>query len=494
MENSGVHRGEPAMAVPGVDRWWFGLERKWWVLIAIGVGAFMGALDGAVVNAAVPLILRSYGAPLSSIEWVVMAYLLTIASLLLTFGRLGDIVGHKGVYIGGFAAFILGSLLCGLAPSEWWLVGFRAFQALGAAMLIASAPAILTNAFPASQRGQALGTQGTMTYLGVMVGPALGGFIADHLGWQWIFYINVPIGIVATALALAVIPKVKSASGKRESFDPSGAVAMTIGLALLLLALSHGQEWGWSSPAVIAMIVLALVLLVAFTLIERVVAFPMVNLGLFRDRLFSAATSAALINYICAYAVAFLMPFYLLQGRGYSPTAAGLLLTGMSLTMAIAAPLSGALSDRIGSRLPSSLGMAITAVSLLALAFLRPDAAGADIVWRIALVGLGTGLFVSPNSSAIFGSTPPQQRGVASGIVGLARTVGMVLGVAIGGAVFNAGIVRWTPVVGDQALFYGIREAFVVAAAIAVLGTAISLVRGPSPAHPGPPETRQRPG
>ncbi|MBI4321199.1 MAG: MFS transporter [Chloroflexi bacterium] len=481
--------GERAVASLSSAKLWLGLERKWWVLLAIGLGNFMTTINSGVVNTSLPLILKSFGGTFSSIEWVVLAYLLTLASLLLTFGRVGDIVGHKPVYVGGFAVFILGAVLCGLAPSEWWLVAFRAFQGLGAAMLAANSPAILTNVFPPSQRGQALGLQGTITYLGLMVGPSLGGYIADSFGWQWIFYINVPVGVVATLLAVAVVPIVESTK-KREGFDPFGAATVTVGLALLLLALSHGQEWGWTSPTTFATLFVSIALLVSFVRIERLVQFPMVDLTLFGNRLFSAGTTAALVNYMCTYAVTFLMPFYMLQGRGYSATTAGLLLTGMSLTMAVVAPLSGALSDRIGSRLPSSLGMAITAISLVDLAFLGPDSTYEAIVLGLVLVGLGVGLFVPPNSSALLGAAPPQRRGVASGIVAMARNSGMVMGVAVAGAVFSAGIARWTPLTPELALFNATREAFLALAGIAAVGTAVSLLRGPQLANDEPPKDR----
>ena len=489
MRENGVRPVERVMESPSAEKWWFGVERKWWLVAALGIANLMASLDGSVVNTSLPLIMRSFGGPLSSIEWVMMAYLLTTVSLLLTFGRLGDILGHKRIYVCGFGVFILGSALCGVAPSVWWLVAFRALQAGGAAMLMANSAAILTNAFPANQRGQALGLTGTAVSIGLMLGPSLGGYISDRFGWPWIFYINVPIGIVATLLALLVIPASKSAAQRREGFDPAGTITVGAGMTLLLLGLSHGQDWGWSSPTVIVMLGLALVLLVTFVWIERRVRFPMLDLNLFGNRLFSAANSATLIIYICVYSVTFMMPFYLLQGRGFTPTTTGLLISGMPLAMAVVAPFSGALSDRVGSRLPSSLGMAITTLGLVALALIGPDTTNESLLLRLMLVGLGVGIFVSPNISAILGSVPPQQRGVASGIASMGRNAGMVMGVAIAGAVFNAGLARWTPVAPDMALFNSIREAFIAAAAVGAIGTVVSLMRGPKSPLAGRPGT-----
>lgn len=494
MRQSSVGRGEPMLDSVGTEKRWLGVERKWWTLVAVGVGTFVTAMGGAAVNTVLPLIANTYGASLSTIEWVVMAYLLAVSSLLLTFGRLGDMLGHKRVYAVGFLVLIIGSALAGMAPTEWLLVASRAVQGVAGAMLMASSPAIITGAFPASQRGQALGMQGTMTYLGLTIGPSLGGFISDTVGWHWVFLINVPIGVVATGVALSVIPTDKPI-GRRERFDPIGAGAMTVGLALLLFALSKGQEWGWNSPAIVVMLVAAVGLLSAFVWIEKTVRFPMVDLTLFGNRLFSAATSSALLNYMCAYAVVFLMPFYLVQGRGFSPSFAGLLLSAMSLMMAAVAPLSGVLSDRIGSRLPSTAGMVFTAAGLVTLSFLGPNVGEVDIIWRLMLTGLGLGVFASPNTSAILGSVPPQRRGVASGITAMARNTGMVLGVAIVGALFSSGLARWTPVSPDLAFYEAIRETYLAVAVIAVIGAAISLVRGPQQAMAIPPARGgQKPG
>ena len=225
-------------------------NRKWWVLVAIGVGTFMSALDGSVVNTTLPVIRNAFGSDVATIEWVVTTYLLTVSGLLLSVGRLGDLRGHKQVYITGFVVFLLSSALCGMAPTAAALVGFRGIQAVGAAMLAANSPAILTKNFPASQRGRALGLQATMTYLGLTTGPALGGALAGWLGWRAIFYINVPVGAVALALSARFIPS-DTATERRERFDLSGALSFLVGLVLLLLALNQGHAWGWISPLLV---------------------------------------------------------------------------------------------------------------------------------------------------------------------------------------------------------------------------------------------------
>ncbi len=451
-----------------------GAQRKWLVLLAIGVGSFMAALDGSVVNTVLPLIRAAFGSSVAEIEWVVTIYLLVVSGLLLTFGRLGDIRGQRSVYLAGFAIFTLGSGLCALSPGAGALIAWRGAQALGAAMLAANSPAILTKIFPPGQRGRALGLQATMTYLGLTVGPSLGGWLAGRFGWRAVFTINLPIGALALALCARVLaPDPPPARGER--FDPAGALTFLAGLVSLLLALNLGHAWGWVSPSILALLVIAALALGAFIVIERRVPQPMLDLALFRRRLFTAAAATAFLNYICIFSVVFLMPFYLIQGRGLTPAEAGILLTAQPLVMAVAAPLSGALSDRIGSRLLSSLGMLILGIGLAFLAGLGPTTPLPTVALLLCVVGLGTGIFVSPNTSALMGAAPRDRQGIAAGVQATARNVGMVTGVGIAGALFTTVLARQGA---DLGLYFGVRLAFLVAAGVAVLGALVSTSRG----------------
>jgi EmrB/QacA subfamily drug resistance transporter len=453
------------------------VDRKWWILLAVGIGTFMSALDGSVANIILPVVSRAFQTDIATIEWVVTIYLLVVSGLLLSFGRLGDLYGHKPVYVSGFVIFVLGSAMCGLAPTGAALIAFRAFQALGAAMLLSNSPAILTKNFPAAQRGQALGLQATMTYLGLTVGPSLGGWLTDRFGWHAVFFINVPVGLLALALSIRFIPR-DPAAERVEGFDRAGALAFTAGLVALLLALNQGSAWGWTSPAILALSLAAVLVLTAFIRIEQRVEHPMLDLSLFRQRLFSAATASAVLNYICIYSVLFLLPFYLIQGRGLTPEQAGLLLTAQPLIMAIAAPLSGTLSDRIGSQLPGTLGMAILAVGLFLLSRLGPDSPQSSVIVALAIVGLGTGMFVSPNNSALMGAAPRHRQGIAAGVLATARNIGMVLGVGMAGAIFTTVQTLGTAAGTSTALFDGIHVSFLAATGVAVLGTLTSAVRG----------------
>jgi len=348
---------------------------------------------------------------------------------------------------------------------------------LGGAMLLANAPAILTKSFPAAQRGQALGLQSTMTYLGLTVGPSLGGWLTSQFSWRAVFYINVPVGLFALWLSLRVIPR-DAATENTERFDAAGAFTFMAGLVALLLGLNQGHAWGWTFAPTLALLASAVILLGVFLFIERRVASPMLDLSLFRTRVFSASTASAVLNYICLYTVLFLLPFYLIQARGLDPAQAGLILTAQPIIMAIAAPISGTLSDRIGARLLSTSGMAIIAVGLFLLSRLGPQAPLGNVALGLAVVGLGTGMFVSPNTSALLGAAPLHRRGIASGILATARNVGMVLGVGLAGAIFTTVQAQGQALGSPTATFDGIHMGFLVAVGVAIAGALTSAVRG----------------
>ena len=274
------------------------IETKWLVLLAIGVGTFMSALDGSIVNVILPVITDYFNTSVATIEWVVTVYLLVVSGLLLSVGRLGDLRGNKRIYITGFFIFVTGSVLAGFSPSAVYLIGARGIQAIGSAMLFANAPAILTKIFPASQRGQALGLQGTMTYLGLTVGPFLGGWLTDHLSWHFVFFVNVPVGLFAIWLSLMVIPK-DSRSVHDEPFDVIGAITFMTGLTALLFALNKAESWGWTSLPILGLIVASLLILSLFIWIELHIKTPMLDLSLFKRKVFAiSAISPCLKLYV----------------------------------------------------------------------------------------------------------------------------------------------------------------------------------------------------
>jgi EmrB/QacA subfamily drug resistance transporter len=470
------------------------VERKWLILTSVSLGSLMATLDGSIVNIALPAIQTDLRVDLTSIEWVVVAYLLVVGGLLLPFGRLGEVLTFKRVYLIGFTIFTLASVCCGASPTVAALVTFRVVQGVGAAMIMAMGPAIVARTFPAGERGRALGLNAVSVSVGLSLGPALGGILTQVATWRAIFLINAPIGLLAILWAARVLPAEKPGHG--QSFDVRGAALSGVALFALLLALSEGQQWGWASPPIVGLLIAFVILGAAFIAAERGSLQPMIDLALFRIRPFSAGLASVVVAFSGLFTATFLLPFLLEQGSGFSPIEAGLLLTPMPITMALVAPLSGLASDRFGPRVLASAGMAIMAGGLLSLTQLPVSFALPDLIWRLVLLGLGQGLFMSPNSSAVLGAVPRARLGTASGTLAQMRVNGQVLGVALSGAIVatrlpvhlaDLGGGAPTAALSRLALAAAIHDAFVVAAVVCCVGIVTSLVRGsgrPAPAEP----------
>lgn len=468
---------------------------KWAVLAIVAVGVFMSTLDSSIVNISLPAIALYFHVPLSgAIEWVIISYLVVIAAILLSIGRLADMIGRKPIWATGLAIFTLGSVLCGASPSLGLLVAFRALQGVGGAMLFAVAPAMLTRAFPAAERGRALGLNAVIVALGVSAGPTLGGIITDHFTWRWIFYVNVPLGIIGIVATMRVLTEPLHRGHGR--FDPIGAALLAVGLATLTGSLSFGQELGWTSPLLIAGFVVSVLALVAMVVYESRHRDPIVNLALLRGRVFASANFSLVLSFLALFAVSFMLPFYLEELRGFSAQEAGFLLTPLPLTIAVVAPLSGSLADKIGTRWLAATGLAIACLGLALVGQLDSHSSLFDIIWRLSLTGLGQALFQSPNNSALMGAAPRQSQGVAAGFLATGRVVGQSLSVALAGAVFaslggaaagqtlvRAGhgahpIAAQQTAALQQTFSSGFHTTFLVCAAIAFLGVFTSLVRG----------------
>jgi len=468
------------------------MERKWLILTSVSLGSLMATLDGSIVNIALPAIETDFRIGLNSVEWVVVAYLLVVGSLLLPFGRLGEVLTFKRVYLAGFAIFTVASVCCGASPNAAMLVAFRVVQGVGAAMLMAMGPAIVAHTFQDHERGRALGLNGVSVAIGLSLGPALGGILTQVATWRAIFLINAPIGLLAIIWAARVLPSEKP--GKDQSFDVKGAALSGVALFALLLALSDGQEWGWTSPAVVGLFVAFVVLGAAFLRVERRSIQPMIDLALFKIRPFSAGLASVVVAFAGLFTATFLLPFLLEQGRGFSPIEAGLLLTPVPITMALVAPISGAASDRFGPRVLASTGMALMALSLVSLTQLPVDFALPDLIWRLVLLGVGQGLFMSPNSSAVLGSVPRPRIGTASGTLAQMRVNGQAVGIALSGAIVATRLPVHLADLGGGApmaalhgvaLAGAIHDAFAVAALVCCVGIVTSLIRGSS--RPGRP-------
>ncbi len=427
---------------PGVD-----YSRKWWVMLAVAMGIFLGTIDGSIVNVALPTLVDDFETSFAAVQWVVLGYLLTLATLTLPIGRLGDMVGKKRIYTVGFGVFTLFSVLAGLAPSIEWLIGARIFQAVGAAMLFALGLAIVTEAFPPHERGRALGITGSIVSVGIVIGPTVGGLLIDALSWHWIFFVNLPVGIIGTLTAMRFIPNVPPPG--RQRFDFLGGATFFVALLSFMLALTIGQDRGFADGAVLGLFALAAVALVAFIAVERRAEQPMLDLTLFRNRLLSVNLVTGWITFIGIAGLLILLPFYLQDVLGYEPREIGILLAAAPVTLGIMAPVSGSFSDRVGPRPVTVAGLAILVVAYLFAMTLDVDTTAWHYIAVMIPIGIGMGVFQSPNNSAVMGSVPQERLGVASGMLAITRITGQITGIAVLGAIWAARVAAITGSTGD---------------------------------------------
>jgi len=409
-------------------------SRKWHVMVATGLGIFLGTIDASIVNVALPTMAKELDTTFAAVQWVVVAYLLTLATLTLSVGRLGDMLGKKRIYTTGFAVFTLGSVLCGLAPGIGWLIGSRVIQAGGAAMIFALGMAIITQAFPPSERGRALGISGALVSIGIVIGPSLGGLIVDQWSWRWIFIVNLPIGVIGTAAAQRFVPNIPPPGGQR--FDFKGAFVFFVALFTFMLGLSLAQSRGFGSSIVLTLLALGIAALVIFIMIERRVEQPMLDLQLFKNRLLTINLLTGWMTFFAISGLFILVPFYLENVLGATPRQVGLLIAPAPLLLGLAAPISGSLSDRIGPRRVLVFGLIILIGAYLMMQLLQPDSPLWIIMLVMAPAGLGMGVFQSPNNSAVMGSASAEHLGVTSAMLTTTRNTGQLTGIAVLGAVW----------------------------------------------------------
>ena len=402
------------------------MNRRWWMMLNVSIGVYMSTLDASIVNISLPTIVHSQNTNLTTVAWVVMAYLIIITGCLLIMGRLADLLGQRKVYLFGLITFTVGSALCGFSPTIYFLIGSRVLQGLGASALMAISPAILTTAFREEERGQALGMLGSVVSAGFLTGPLLGGFLVEHLGWRSVFYINLPIGAIGIFLSLKVLEK--SESPMKVEIDLWGALLLFFFITSFLLFLNqvgHGLSplvWGW--------LFVSLFCLGLFIGVELRSSSPIVDFTIFRRRLFISSLGASLFSFWMSGAHTFVAPFFLQNILGYSPSKVGMLIFPVALTGMIMAPLGGRLSDRIGVRIPTTVGLTLISLTIFSFAFLNTPVNDYDILWRQIVIGIAIGLFNPANNSAIIGSLPREKVGLASSLAALSRNLGIVVGVA----------------------------------------------------------------
>jgi EmrB/QacA subfamily drug resistance transporter len=467
----------------------------WLIVGTVCIGAFMGQVDASIAQLVLPEVGREFHASIGATAWISIAYLLVAAAMLPVFGRLADMVGRKLLYCGGFVVFVTGSALCGLAPGLDTLVGARVLQALGAGLLQANAIAIIVAATAKARRGRALGLQSAAQAVGLSAGPGLGGFLIAALGWRWVFWINLPVGLLGAALGLLVLPRTERRRGAAApgaaTFDLVGAVLLVPSLGLLMFALNEAGHAGFRSPLLIGPLLVGLLLLIGFVRREQRTISPLIDLGLFRNAVFVAGNAAGLLSYAMLFGAFFLLPFVLQRACGDSSLTAGLRLTVIPAALGLVAPLSGALYDRLGARFLTVSGMVAALVALLALSFALEDGRLIMATTSLALFGIGQGLFTAPNNSAIMASAAAEKSGQAGGVLFVMRSLGMSLGISLASVMLSwqlpvlASRPHATLGVPAQLLVQGAVASFIAFGALAGIAALLCFVR----AEPDAPRT-----
>ena len=453
-------------------------------LVLASLSALLGSLDSSV-NIAFPALSTAFGLDVSLMQWIVVSYVLTYASLLLGCGRLADLWGHSQMLSWGLAGSSLAFLCCGLAPTFSWFLVARVLQGVANALLFASAPALVTLTTPTERRGQALGIFQMSAAIGFALGPPLGGILVDVFDWRAVYLFRIPLALVLTILAFRH-PLLPSEQPESQRFDLVGALTLAASVAGFLFAVSRGRDLGWTSPLVFSLLAGSSVCFAGFVLTEMRVTAPVVNLSLFRHPAFAVANILNVLASCSMFAIWLLVPYYIVNALGYSATTGGLLLTATPLATALAAPLAGKLADRLGTGVLSSFGLGLETLGLWGISQLDSDSGALTVIIVLAGVGLGLGMFQTPNMSFVMGAIPREQQGVAGGMSQMMRTLGVVLGVTSASMLFSS---RRTihaeqlqlPKIDDpQSFLPAFQDVFLVSAVVCLAAFGLSLLRGKS--------------
>lgn len=474
---------------------------KWMALITICIASYMVTLDNSIVNISFPRLTRVFNTDASTVLWVSVAYLLVGVGLIFAFGKIGDTVGRKRIYVIGMTIFTIGMAFCAVSQTIVQLIAARVVQAIGSAMMMSLGGAIITAAFPAQERGKAIGIWGAMVSAGLLSGPVFGGILLDTLDWRSIFWVRIPVGIISITMG-AWLLKEQKISGAKLRFDWQGALALFFGLTCLLLFFNIGGKNGFGSPLVLGLAGGAVALISLFIFIETRSQQPIIDLNLFRIRLFAAANTSLIINFLAVAANGLLMPFYLINALGYSSSKAGLLFAIVSATSLIIGPISGWLSDKIGFRVLCTTGIVLLSAGLFWLSRLDSSASVAEIIPRLLVMGIGNGLFSSPNNSSIMGSVPPDKLSTGSSMIASMRQIGMSSGTAIAGAIFTSRqaahlleLTAQNPASDElkrMALVAGYQDTLLIGAIICAFAVIPSVMRGKPTPHLQPPHEAAR--
>jgi EmrB/QacA subfamily drug resistance transporter len=472
---------------------------KWWAYIAIAVGMFVTVTDQSGVNIALPRIAEHFTADIPTVQWVSLSYVLSTSALLMPMGRLSDMLGRKLVFSLGFIVFICGAAAGGFAQSLNVIIISKVVQGIGASAISANGMAMVAEIFPDNERGKALGLYMTIIGVGAISGPILGGILVSSLGWRAIFFASVPVGALALTAATLVLKRrnvPRNPNSSKQGFDWGGALMSSGALISFLLGMTNAYRLGWTSPYIIGAFAASIVLTAAFLIWESRASYPMLDLKFFDNRVFSASVSARFLSFLAGTSIFFLMPFYLVQGLGYSASQAGLLMVPGPIGMAILGPISGRLSDKTGTRWLPVIGMTFMTSALLVFTQLSVNTPWWYVVIGMVLFGSGMGSFSSPNTSATMSSLGKEKYGIVTAFLNLTRTFANVSGVAIATTIvaitmgsfgFEPSLSAVTETGGEsvrQAFVVGLSRAYMVGAVFAVAALVISLLRGESRSEP----------
>ena len=455
---------------------------RWIILIIVITSTFMSTLDGSIVNVALPKMAIALGVTTSTIQLVVTSYLIIIAGTVLIFGRLGDILGKTKMFKFGLGLFTLGSLLCGITGSFPVLIIARVIQAIGAAGTMANSQGIITEVFPTNERGKALGLTGTAVALGSLVGPGLGGLIVGGSRWEFIFLINVPIGLLSLFFSLKLLPIGHTSA--RGRLDGIGAILFMFFVIPLFVTLSQGLSRGFTDPYILFGFAVSAISFITFILVERKREDPLLQLKIFENKLFSLSIFCGYITFVAIFCSNIIQPFYLQNVMAFSPQQTGLILMIYPLILTVVAPISGSLSDKIGSEILTFIGLVLVSLGLLFMSSLSEHSTVLSLVLFSATMSVGMGLFQSPNNSLIMSTVARDKLGIAGSINALIRNLGMVSGIALATTLLYS---RMSSKIGSRvtdfvvgrndAFIYGMKTVYITAAIICAVGSILTLIR-----------------
>jgi len=464
---------------------------KWTALSCTTIGALLSVMSGSTLIVALPEIMKELKADMGTVTWILMGYMLVLTILVPSIGRIADMFGRKKLYVSGFALFTAASLLCAWSNTGMQLLVYRLIQGVGGALMVANSTAIVADAFPKNELGKALGINSMFISIGSVIGPILGGLLVS-IGWRNIFYLNLPIGIIGTLWAAFKLKETYSCDEKQK-FDCLGTLTFTVSMLSLLIALTIGSFAGWANVKVAVLFAVAAVTMAAFVNIEVKVEQPMLDMRLIKTKVLAFAYASNFFNGIARGAVTFLMIFYLQGIKGVDPITAGIFLTPFAVSMFIVSPISGYLSDKYGSRGLSSAGLLISAAGLLGMMNINAKTPIFELMVWMFIMGIGSGLFFSPNTNSIMGAVPENKRGIAAGVRTMLANAGNVLSIALSMAIIGSsvspeamqGLFLGTQV-GAQGIAVGsfiggLRLAFTISFGFSILAAALSYMRGPAP-------------